>query len=183
MRLFIGVPLPPTAVAEVTDVLRQLKNRDWPVRWVRDEGIHITIKFFGEVTTDRVDTIAEMLDFATDGMAPIMLTPGAAGVFPMPSHPRVIRLDMDAGPDLELMQDRIERAAEQLGFGPEGRPFHPHVTLGRVREGHRLPADWERVLDQVQPGTPFLADRIVLFESELKPDGPTYVAREEIVLG
>ncbi|MEO8450062.1 MAG: RNA 2',3'-cyclic phosphodiesterase [Gemmatimonadota bacterium] len=182
MRLFIGVPLPPIAVGEVTDVLRHLKAREWPVRWVGNEGIHVTIKFFGEVTTDRVDSIAEMLDFATEGMEPIAMTPGSAGVFPGREHPRVIRLDMDAGPDLELMQDRIERAAEQLGFAPEGRPFHPHITLGRVREGHRLPGGWEHVLGQVRPGTPFLADRVVLYESELKPGGPAYVARGEVVL-
>jgi RNA 2',3'-cyclic 3'-phosphodiesterase len=182
MRLFIGVPLPPRAVGEVTDLLRHLKAREWPVRWIRNEGVHVTIKFFGEVTTDRVDSIAEMLEFATEGVVPIAMTPGVAGVFPGRAHPRVIRLDLEAGPDLELMQDRIERGAEQLGFAPEGRPFRPHVTLGRVREGHRLPADWERVLGQVAAGTPFVADRVVLYESELKAGAPAYVVRGEVVL-
>ena len=182
MRLFIAVPLPPAVRTAIADVLRRLKARDWPVRWVRDEGIHVSLKFYGEVTSDRVGAIGEMLDFAARGMAPMVLTPAGAGVFPAGGRPRVIRLDIEAAAELELLQDRIERGSDELGFPPEGRPFRPHVTLGRVREGHRLPDDWQRVLSGVPQGAAFLADRVVLYESQLSPNGPTYTARQEIRL-
>lgn len=183
MRLFVAVPLPEQAGAEVASVLANLRGLGWPVRWIRDEAPHLTLKFFGEVTSDRVDAIAEMLDFATRDMRPVAMTLSGATVFPGPDRPRVLCLGVDAEPGLELLQDRIERGAEPLGFPPEGRPFRPHITLGRVREGHRLPNGWLTALEQIRPGDGFLGDRVVLFVSELGPSGPTYRIRHEVRLG
>lgn len=179
MRLFIGVPLPGDAGREAVGVLAGLRRLGWPVRWVRDEGLHLTLKFFGEVTRDRVDAIAEMLAFAAAGTAPLAMGLGDLGVFPAWERPRVIHLGIDAGPELELLQDRLERGGERLGFAPEGRPFNPHVTLGRVREGQRLPEGWRAELERVSPRCSFLADRVILFESELSGQGPVYRVRHE----
>ncbi len=182
MRLFIGVPLPPNARTEASRMLGELRAQEWPVRWVRDEGLHVTLKFFGELTSDRVDAIGEMLSFAAKDMKPIVMSMRGIGVSPAWERPRVIHLDLEAGPDLELLQDRIERGGDQLGFSPEGRPFRPHVTLGRVREGHRLPSGWHTTLDGIRSDDAFIADRVVLYESQLTPAGPTYSARTEVVL-
>jgi RNA 2',3'-cyclic 3'-phosphodiesterase len=177
MRLFVAVPLPPPALEEAGSLLRSLRAMEWPVRWVRDEGLHITLKFFGEVTSDRVDAIEEMLQFATAGMPPIELVLSGGGAFPSSKRPRVLRLEVTAGPDLELLQDRLERGGERIGFPPEGRPFRPHITLGRVREGERVPPEAMRRLEALPAGLPFLADQIVLFESRQTPAGPSYSVR------
>jgi len=182
MRLFIAVPLPAHPQSDATRILRGLRARDWPVRWVRDDGLHVTLKFFGEVTSDRVDAIAEMLTLASKDMQPLAMTLTAASVLPSARRPRVITLDLETESDLELLQDRLERLGEQLGFPPEGRPFRPHVTLGRVREGHRLPSGWDSELERISPGDGFLADRVALFESRLTPEGPMYTVRHEVVL-
>jgi 2'-5' RNA ligase len=182
MRLFIGVPIPSPALEHASGHLRELQKLDWPVRWVRDEALHLTLKFFGEVTSDRVDPIEEMVQFATKGLRPMPMTLLGGGGFPSRQHPRVLRLEVDAGPDLELLQDRIERGGEEIGFPPEGRPFRPHLTLGRVREGHRLPPGAMDQLESLPHGAPFFADRIVLFESRLTNAGPTYSVRVEKVL-
>jgi 2'-5' RNA ligase len=179
MRLFIAIPLPKRALAEAADLLRGLQARNWPVRWVREEGLHLTLKFFGEVTSDRVDAIEEMVQFATTGMRPIEMATQGGGAFPTRQRPRVLRLEVRAGPELELLQDRLERGGERIGFPPEGRPFRPHITLGRVREGHRLPPGAIPHLEGLLHGTPFLADRVVLFESRLSAGGPAYQARIE----
>jgi 2'-5' RNA ligase len=181
MRLFIAIPLPEAALAEAAAVLRELQRHDWPVRWVRADSLHITLKFFGEVTSDRTDTIAEMLGFAAAGMRPMSMMLAGVGAFPENTRPRVIRLELEAGPELELLQDRLERGGERIGFAPEGRPFHPHITLGRVREGHRLPPNWATALSSQAGGTAFLVDRVVLYESQLGPDGPAYAVRQEIL--
>jgi RNA 2',3'-cyclic 3'-phosphodiesterase len=181
MRLFAAIPLPEDAHRTVADCLRSLREEGWPVRWVHDEGLHLTLKFFGEVTSGRLDTIVEMLGFCVQQVRPMTLAVRGAGVFPVPSRPRVIKLDVDAPSDLELLQDRIERGGEGIGFPPEGRPFAPHITLGRVREGHRLPPGALDSLDRVAPQPPFVADRLVLFESELTPGGPRYQARAEFL--
>jgi RNA 2',3'-cyclic 3'-phosphodiesterase len=182
MRLFIAVPLPVNAAAEAARVLRELAGLDWPVRWVKEDGLHVSLKFFGEVTTDRVEAIEEMVEFALQGMHPMELIPLRGDAFPSRQHPKVLRLEVQSGPELELLQDRLERGGEQIGYAPEGRPFRPHITLGRVREGQRLPAGAMQRLESLQVGGPFLADRIVLYESRLTPDGPAYTVRLEKVL-
>jgi len=182
MRLFIAVPLPAAAEAAAAGLLHELKAHQWPVRWVRDRGLHLTLKFFGEVTSDRVDAIAEMLAFAASDLRTIGLAFRETGVFPDWEKPRVLFLGVEPAPELELLQDRIERGGERLGFAPEGRPFRPHLTLGRVREGHRLPPGWRSEFERAEVGEPFLADRVVLYESSLSPAGPTYTARLEVPL-
>ena len=177
MRLFVAVPLPSPALEEAGGLLRGLRGQEWPVRWVRDDALHITLKFFGEVTSDRLEPIEELLQIATQGMAPLAVTLTGGGAFPSSRRPRVLRLEVSAGPDLELLQDRLERGAEQIGFAPEGRPFRPHITLGRVREGHRLPVDAMRQVEALPGGAPFLADQIVLFESRQTNAGPAYSVR------
>jgi len=183
MRLFAAIPLPAAAQEAVASCLRELRDLGWPVRWVRETGLHLTLKFFGEVSPERLETISEMLGFCVDGMPPVTVAVTHGGVFPHASRPRVIRLDLEAPPELELLQDRIERGGERIGFPPEGRPFHPHVTLGRVREGHRLPADAIARLEAIAPQAPFLADTLVLFESELSAVGPRYTSKATYRLG
>lgn len=177
MRLFVAVPLPESALNEACALLRSLRELDWPVRWVRDDGLHITLKFFGEVTEGRIEAIEELVHFATAGMSPLELALSDGGAFPSSSRPRVLRLEVKAGADLELLQDRLERGAEQIGFPPEGRPFHPHITLGRVKEGQRLPNGAMRRVESWKGGAPFLADQVVLFESRQTRGGPLYNAR------
>lgn len=177
MRLFVAVPLPAPALEEAGVLLRTLRELDWPVRWVREDGLHITLKFFGEVTSDRLEAIEEMLQFATAGMGPLELGLSGGGAFPSAQHPKVLRLEVTSGADLELLQDRLERGAEQIGFSPEGRPFRPHITLGRVREGHRLPPGAMQHIESLPSSAAFLGDQVVLFESRQTRAGPEYNAR------
>lgn len=182
MRLFVGVPLLGSARQHAAGVLARVRPLGWPVRWVREEGLHLTLKFFGEVTTDRLGPIAEMVTFATEGLRPMSQRLGGVGAFPNGSRPRVIHMEVEAGAELELLQDRLERGGERLGFAPEGRAFRPHITLGRVREGHRLPEGWQATIGDDGDGTSFLADQVVLYESQLGPAGPVYEARHTVQL-
>jgi 2'-5' RNA ligase len=182
MRLFTAVPLPSPALDEAAQLLRSMRALEWPVRWVRDDGLHLTLKFFGEVTSDRVESIEELVQRSVRGMRPLEMRLLTGGAFPSRQRPRVLRIEVEAGPELELLQDRLETGGAEMGFPPEGRPFHPHVTLGRVREGHRLPPGAMDYLESLPHGPAFLADRVVLFESRLTPAGPVYGARVEQVL-
>ena len=182
MRLFAAIPLPGSAQEAAARKLRELRSLDWPVRWVHEEGLHLTLKFFGEVAPDRLETIVEMLGYCVERMMPMTLAVSGGGVFPFPSKPRILRLDVEAGPDLELLQDRIERGGERIGFPPEGRPFHPHITLGRVREGHRLPPGAVEMLEATRPQPAFVADCITLFDSSPGPGGAVYASQAEFRL-
>lgn len=177
MRLFVGIPIVDDARREMIALLARLRETDWPVRWVHDEGLHLTLKFFGEVSPERLDVIEEAVRFAAQGTGALHLQLHELGAFPSMVRPRVLWVGIDAPPALELLYDRLERGGEAIGFAPEGAPFRPHVTLGRVREGHRLPA---LALDEAGrwlTAVPFLATQLVLYESVLTTQGPRYGAR------
>ena len=182
MRLFAAVPIPSPAREEVSALRDRLRATGLPVRWVPDDGVHLTLKFFGEVAAERLDVIAEALRFAAERTGPLSLALTDVGAFPSTRHPRVLWVGVDAPPALELLQDRIERGGEAIGFPPEGAPFQPHVTLGRVREGHRIPPS---LFDpEVTPvvRVPFLADEVVLYESVLTREGPRYTPHQTLKL-
>jgi 2'-5' RNA ligase len=175
MRLFAALPIPEPAREEVAALLARLRASDWPVRWVGDEGLHVTLKFYGEVAPERLEVIEESVRLAARGAGPLPLRLDELGAFPSAQHARVLWLGLEGPPALELLQDRMERAGEAIGFPPEGRPFRPHVTLGRVREGHRVPAN---ALEEYEvERLPLLAEELVLYESLLSSQGPRYEPR------
>ena len=183
MRLFAGVPVPDPAREQVLKLLRRLREGGWPVRWVHDEGLHLTLKFYGEVADERLDVIGEALRYAADGTGALSLRLGDIGAFPSRSRPRILWVGIDGPPALELLHDRIERGSEAIGFPPEGVPFQPHLTLGRVREGQRLPpGGLEDYADGFEQA-PFLAQELVLYESVLTTGGPRYESRLTLDLG
>jgi 2'-5' RNA ligase len=138
MRLFAGIPIVDEARREIVALLGRLRESGWPVRWVHDDGVHLTLKFFGEVAPERLQVIEEAVRFAARGTGPLALRLEALGAFPSAARPRVLWIGVEGPSALELLYDRLERGGEAIGFPPEGAPFQPHVTLGRVREGHRL---------------------------------------------
>ncbi len=177
MRLFAGIPIVDEARRETAELLRRLRDTGWPVRWVHDEGLHLTLKFYGEVAPERLEVIQEAVRFAGQGTGPLALRLSELGAFPSVARPRVLWIGIDAPPALALLQDRLERGGEGIGFPPEGKPFQAHVTLGRVREGHRLPPGGLDDFSGVYVQAPFTGGQLVLYESVLTTQGPRYDAR------
>jgi 2'-5' RNA ligase len=175
MRLFAALPVPEPAREEIAALLARLRSSDLPVRWVGDEGLHVTLKFYGEVAPDRLEVIEESVRLAARGAGPLPLRLDELGAFPSVQHARVLWLGLEGPPALELLQDRMERAGEAIGCPPEGRPFRPHVTLGRVREGHRIPVN--ALEEYTVERLPLLCEELVLYESLLASQGPRYEPR------
>jgi RNA 2',3'-cyclic 3'-phosphodiesterase len=183
MRLFAAVPVAEPARGELAGLLGRLRGRELPVRWVQDEGLHLTLKFFGEVGAERLEVIVEAIQQAngTDEALPMRLD--GLGAFPGPRRPRVLWIGIEAPPALELLQDRLERRCDAIGFPPESVPYRPHVTLGRVREGERCPLRLvEAAAAPVQP-VEFLATDVVLYESVPGRGRPSYEPRFAMPLG
>jgi 2'-5' RNA ligase len=183
MRLFAGIPIVDDARREISALLGRFREGDWPVRWVHDEGLHLTLKFFGEVAPERLEVIEEAVRFAGQSTGVLELRLDGLGAFPSMVRPRVLWVGIEAPPALELLYDRLERGGEALGFAPEGVPFRPHVTLGRVREGHRIPTGGLDEAGRSLAAVPFLGTRLVLYESVLTTQGPRYEARLTLELG
>lgn len=182
MRLFAGIPVVDEARRELVGLLGTLRESGWPVRWVREEGLHLTLKFYGEVAPERLEVIEESVRLAGQGAPRLELRLGELGAFPGSSRPRVLWMGIEAPPALALLQDRLERGGEAIGFPPEGAPYRPHVTLGRVREGHRPPRRGLDAFTGAYARVPFTAAELVLFESVLTPRGPRYEPRLALAL-
>jgi 2'-5' RNA ligase len=156
------------------------------VRWTRPEGIHLTLKFLGDVQADWLEDIADALRSACAPHAPFSLSIGGMGVFPNPRRPRVVWIGVDepTGTLIRLQQD-IERAISPLGFPTERRTFSPHLTLGRVKNG-RGAAELEALGQyakqaQVRVGE-MEAHAVYLMRSDLRPSGAVYTELAEVAL-
>jgi len=184
MRLFAAIPVSGPARDSLVHRLSEWRATDWPVRWVHDDGLHLTLKFFGEVAPTQLPSVEAALRSAVAGVPALPIAITELGAFPTRGRARVVWVGAEGPPALELLQDGIERKTEALGFPLEGRPFRPHITVGRVRDGARLPSQALEALEN-DPSEPvsFLADRLVLYESLLSPRGPRYEPRVIFDLG
>ena len=187
-RLFVALE-PPDPVrrrlAALADELRRGAGRAGDdVRWVPPENIHLTLQFLGAVPEERVAGVEAALRDAAAGARPFSLSLHGAGGFPNARRPRIIwaGLEGDVAPLAELVRDLGARLAK-LGFPPEDRPFAPHLTLGRARDGHGAPglAGALARAAQIEP-TPWRATELVLVESHLSPRGPRYEAIARVPL-
>lgn len=133
-RLFLAVPLPPP-VRELVGVLtEELAAERWPVRWVAAGGAHLTLHFLGETAPERAELLRLALPPAVARHQEFDLRTAGLGVFPNLRRPRVLWLGLH-GPAhrLESLQRDLGESLKGLAFPVEEGPFHPHVTLGRVR--------------------------------------------------
>lgn len=153
-----------------------MREREWPVRWTAPETWHLTVKFYGERDQSEVEPITAGLDGAARGTPPLDLHFGALGTNGRGKRARVVWVEVDAPPAMELLHHRVEVAGEQIGVELDGRPFRPHLTLGRVRDGRQLPAEAEGVLAATAADVSLLAEELVLYRSDLGPGGPKHSA-------
>lgn len=186
IRTFIAVETSPevrAAAAGMTDRLKQ-GWRVSEVRWVPPESLHLTLRFLGETEEAGVAPLTAALDAVTAGTPPCRLTLGPLGAFPDARRPRVLWLGLKGADTAALrsLQGRIEERVTGLGWDHEGRPFSPHLTLGRVRPGMRADpgAGWTRA---AVPELAFPVDEVVLMGSDLRPDGPHYSVLHRSPLG
>jgi 2'-5' RNA ligase len=140
IRAFIAVELPWELKQELAALETQLKKNSPPVvKWVDPESIHITLKFLGETSDAVIDELLLAMEESVAGVSPFKLEVGKLGAFPAVDRPQVIWVGVSGDMEkLAQLQKNLEQNTEQLRFKRESRPFSPHLTLGRVREGARV---------------------------------------------
>lgn len=189
-RLFVAVPLPAAAAAEVADVVATVRGQDLPagahdVRWVRLDGLHLTLRFLGPTAESLIaGTVAAVERAAADSL-PVDAEIGGAGTFPPVGRPRTLWVGLSAGgPALDDLAARVGRELGAAGWPPDARPFRAHLTLARsdgIAVG-RLVAD-RLVAAMAGRRIACPIDRIGLFES-ITGGGPArYVPVAETTLG
>ena len=187
LRLFCAVELPGAARAAAFAHLTRLRESlSAPARvsWEREEKLHVTLKFFGDVSVEKVEALTAALSRAVGSVEPLALKLQGAGVFPSPGRPNVIWIGVtDEEGGLARLHARVEEACAAAGFPPERRPFHPHVTLARVREANRETRHLaHRHVELGFGAAGFDVREIVLMRSEPGPGGSVYtpLSRHEL---
>jgi 2'-5' RNA ligase len=184
MRCFIAIPLPTDTHQELSKIQSQLKETEADVGWVRSDNIHLTLKFLGEVEETKIKTISQELKKLISKHTCFETMLGKLGTFPTLSNPRVIWIGVSKNEDkINKLQQNIEEILEPLGFAKETRFFHSHLTLGRVRSKKNIQKLIEKIKILPFPQfKPITVDRIILFQSILKPTGAEYTALNEFQL-
>src|SRR5574341_320500 len=176
MRLFIAIEIPDEIKTEMAEVQRRLKGAGADASWTRAEGIHLTLKFLGEVPETEIPGITAALAGAAQGADGFGLEVEGVGTFPNPKRARVAWIGVSGNVEkLARLQTAVEDAMAGLGFEREARAFTPHLTLGRIKYIHSRDR-WLKALDAVKdvrlPG--FDVKAVSLMKSELKPTGAVY---------
>lgn len=186
MRLFVALELPEAARAAAAQVLQSLRPRGQGIKWVAPANLHLTLKFLGETPAAALEGVIQALAGALAGQPALDLELAGCGAFPQISRPQVVWLGLDGQVEgLAGLARGLEAALEPLGFAPEGRPFKPHLTLGRLRRGEKAPPALSQALAGLaaRRGPAFTAARVGLMESTLTPQGPIYRQRAVWELG
>lgn len=189
-RLFIALELPEEVLRAIGRVQADLKSAlgTGSLRWTRPEGIHLTLKFLGDVPDERVKAIeAGIMEAAAQGK-PLALRAQGLGCFPNLERPRVLWVGL-AGDiaALRALHGEVEQRIAPLGFPTEARGFSPHLTLARTAQGASrtdlaaIGAAASR-RDQLEVGA-WQATSVSLMRSQLKPDGAVYTCVGEARLG
>lgn len=184
MRLFIAIEIPGEIKEEMAKAQEQLRRSGADAGWTRPEGIHLTLKFLGEVPEAQIEEIKIALAKAAAGKGRFRLEVGGVGVFPNTRNPRVPWVGVSGDIDkLASLQASVEEAMTGMGFEREEREFTPHLTLGRIKE-IRSRDSWQKALDGIKdirlPG--FDVTAVSLMKSELKRTGAVYTELAKIEL-
>ena len=185
IRAFVAIELDASvrqAFAQIQATLRtrlqQAVGPDVRVQWVKPESIHLTLKFLGDISEDRVPGIQAALARAASGHVRFAVAVEGLGVFPDARAPRVLWAGLTARADaLKRLAGDVETALAAIGCSPDPKPFHPHLTLARIKERSR---DAGRALSDggvltcaTQRGEITVAG-VSLMKSDLQPSGSVY---------
>ncbi len=177
VRSFIAIPVSNAGIEALEQVVKGFDSEiGRHVRWVRSEGIHLTLKFMGDIPASTVERVLEALPPVVARFSPFEISISGLGVFPNPRRPRVLWAGLDGGLEaLSELQQAVDDAVGKLGLPKEQRAFSPHLTLGRVRrdvaEG-QLRKIGEVIATTELPAVPsWSADTVNLMRTELDPAG------------
>lgn len=200
IRTFLAVELPAPLKQALTRLQADVRNRvscelspAMRIQWVRPAAIHLTVKFLGDIPEDHVEALQSAVGDTLRSLTPFSIDVAGLGVFPDLRAPRVLWVGLTGSPigkgssaALPHLAKTIERSVEGLGYPPEARPFNPHLTLARIKEGSkevgRALARIGLLEGNVQLGQ-LDVRTVALIRSELRPSGSVYTKLWEVPLG
>lgn len=186
IRTFVAVELSPAVVAQAVRLAELLRLAEADVKWVESPNMHLTLKFLGDVREEDTADVCRVVTKAAAEFEPFDIAVGGAGAFPNARRPRTLWIGVtQGGKELISLQTAIERVLAKRGFPKEHRAFHPHLTIGRVRDGSPAMVELGQAIQDhadFAAGTSTVRE-VVVFASYLSSTGSTYEPLGRAALG
>ncbi len=183
MRIFIGIRLDNDVIAAIEKFLEPFKKTNTPIRWVKPENTHITLKFIGEVSPGKYSRIEEALTGTPFNIDNFTVSLQGCGKFGRGGSLNIFWIGMAANPSLEQLYEKIETTLAKLGIKKEDRPFKAHITVGRNKKNFNFKSIFKLIEENNDRRIiEFPVSHFQLFKSQLTPEGPIYTVLKEIPL-
>ena len=184
IRSFVALELSAEVRTNLTKLLKALQRMPAPIKWVEPENLHLTLKFLGEVAEGQIATITATLSAIAQATLPFTFAVKGGGGFPDLRRPRILWVGVEAPQELLTLQRQIEQGMERLGFAHEGRPYHPHITIGRVKAMQGIAPVLATLRGHADVSFGVVTVRhLTLFRSDLSREGPTYTPLAQLPFG
>lgn len=176
IRTFVAICLDAELRSAISAAAERVRKLAPNVKWVAPDNFHVTLKFLGGISEDRVARVQAALDEVAREHSAFDVTIAGLGVFPNPRRPRVIWVGIENGREqLVALANAVEDRLVKAGFEKEDKPFKSHITIGRVREGKPV-GDLTEAIEKTSTDELGVqrVGSIVVMESVLRPEGPEY---------
>lgn len=176
VRAFVALPLPDAALRNIAGLQQELAAALPGMRWVKPETIHLTLAFLGDIAEESLETLGSSMLSIGGLYPPVTATLSGVGAFPSCHRPRVVWLGLEDGDPLQRLHAALQEKLAALQLPSDERPFVPHLTLGRSR---RPTPGAGRILESFATRSCGSArlDRLILYESQLRPQGALHLPR------
>lgn len=177
IRVFLAISLN-SKIREALDLFQDQVDSILPIKWVPPDSMHLTVKFLGDIFEEQVPVLKQALGKLDKDTSPFSLTIKGLGGFPSLQRPRILWAGVSGAVDhLEILVSCVESALSPLGYAQESRPYHPHLTLSRIKSNSREIGRIIETSDLLRQEWMFgdlRVDRLCLFQSRLTSHGATY---------
>lgn len=174
-RAFAAIFPPQEVRNSIWELAQELKASGAGVKWVEKENLHLTLRFFGNLTDMELDKAGSAMKALAGVKRPFTVRLATLGAFPSLSRPRVIWVGVEEGREpLVDVATSLEQQFVEAGLGSTDKPFSPHLTIGRVKIPHKNPRLEEAIRSLTFGGLEFMISGLTLTKSELRPQGPIY---------
>ncbi len=190
-RAFIAIQLSAELKRLISELQAELKRGNpemAAVSWIRPEAMHLTLRFLGDIEESQVAAITDVLQMGSAPLRPFTLEARGVGGFPTSARARVLWVGLSGDEEgmraLCNLQTTIEEGIVEMGFVREDRPFTPHLTLARIKDG-RASGPVRRLLmnESDRKVGEFHAGSVLLIKSEPRPTGSVYTSLVEVPFG
>lgn len=178
-RIFIAINFPEDFKRRILECQNKLKKFDWPVRWVGETNLHLTLKFLGYINDKSLERLKQIIGEVVSKYKSFIIEFKDLLAFPNLSQPRVIGIAILENQELQNLANEIRNKIDAANIGEkEARPFKGHVTIGRVKNpyGH-----WQ-ALAIINFSDSFPVKSVEMMESQLRPQGSVYAVVESYPL-